>query len=306
MSKIDSKSENENNEELERKEEIINCFNFNCFLCRGVECFELKIPHENDPKVMGDLYFGKFLCDKVHQENDEDNLKDLLCVNYSLFKAACFIVNSIPENDTNVILRETFFQSTRDLKASIFLATAGYYRNSMQVLRCSFETILFGLYYYTDYIEITKHIELGLKNEILKSYKNWKSGGVIKRIDVMNEIYRRMGLITKEEEKDWNKLYGNLSKYIHTPKSTWGKKINEAGFTEDIQCMAYNIYDVFDFRIWSENFRKVYVIIIRMCFQLEHSIANTEAGKAGIDILKTELADIIKEDPLSKLLLIID
>lgn len=299
-------SENENDDELERKEEIFNCFNFNCFLCRGVECFELNVPHEKDPNVMGDLYFGKFLCEKVHQENDEDNLGDLICINFTLFKAVCFIVNSIPENDDNVILRETFFQSARDLKASIFLATGGYYRNSMQVLRCSFETILFGLYYYTDYREIPKHIEIKKKNDILKSYKQWKRGGVIKRIDVMNEIYRRMGLITKEQEKDWNRLYGDLSKYIHTPKSTWGKKINEAGFTEEIQCMAYNVYDILDFRIWSENFRKVYYILIRMCFQLEPSIINTEGGKSAIEIFKREFAKLEEKDPLRKLLLIFD
>ena len=297
----DNEEFTEDEKELKRKEDILDCFNFNCFICRGVDCFDLKPPHPNDPNVMGDLYFGKFLCEKVHQKDNEDNLGDLLCTNYSLFKAVCFIVNSIPEKDDNSILRETFFQSARDLRASIFLATAGYYRNSMQVLRCSFETLLFGLYYYTDLINVT-NINETRKKGILKSYNQWKKGGVIKRIDVMNEIYRRMGIITKDQESEWNKLYGTLSKYIHTPKSTWGKKINEAGFSEQINCMAYNIYDFSDFKIWSENFRRLYIIIVKMCLYFEPNLMEMEGGKAALKVFKEEYSNLKDYDLFKNLI----
>lgn len=292
-------SDDEEIDEDKLKKELLDCFFLNCLICRDVSCFDLTPAHPEDPDVMGDLYIGKVLCDKVHREGDGENLKNVICVNLHLFQAACFIVNSIPDKGKdNIILRESSFHATRDLKASIFLATSGYYRNSMQILRCSFETFLFGLYYQSDYIKEQNDKN---KDKILKSYADWKKGGVVKRIDVMTEIYRRIGLISKQEEKEWKKLYGTLSKFIHTPKSTWGKKINETGFSVKITCMAYNIYDLEDFLIWSECFRKIYGILIKMCFILEPSIIKQEGFELAFDIFKEQSIDLGENDALNVL-----
>ncbi len=291
-----------NDEEIDEdklKKELLDCLFLNCLICRDVSCFHLKPPHSNDPDVMDDLYNGKVLCDKVHIDEDIEDLKNVICVNLHLFRAACFIVNSIPnEGSDNIILRESSFHATRDLKASIFLATSGYYRNSMQILRCIFETLLYGIYYQSDY---KKEQNNEIKDKILKSYSNWKKGGVVKRIDVMTEVYRRIGLISRQEEKEWKKLYDTLSKFIHTPKSTWGKKINETGFSEKITCMAYNIYDLQDFLTWSECFRKVYEILIKMCFILEPTMIEQEGIELAFDIFKKQSIDLEENDALKVL-----
>ena len=278
---------------------ILDTFYPSCFNCNAVECFQLHEPYSDDPNVMGDLYFGKFLFNKVHDEDDHD-LGVLICTNNHLFQSTCFIFGSISENEDNIIFREIIFQAIRDLKASIFLATAGYYRNSMQVLRCSFETLLFGLYYYTDFQDTLK-MNGERRKEVIRSYQNWKKGGVIKRSDVMTEIFRRIGIISNKEEKEWKKLYGNLSKYIHTPRSTWGKKVQEKGLPESLTCIAYNIFDKADFEIWSKNFRKIFNIIIKCCLYFEPTIKEQVAGQLAFEIIKIETKEQKIDDPLKEI-----
>lgn len=294
-------------EEIDLKEyisEIVDAFYPSCFHCKIINCFQLLEPHPDDSNFMGDLYFGKTIFNKIHGEGDED-LGNLICTNYHLFQCACFILGSISEIDDNIILRETVFQSIRDLKASIFLATAGYYRNSMQVLRCSFESILYGIYYYTDFKAIPE-TDKKRKKEIKKSYQNWKKGGVVKRIDVMSEMFRRIGLISKEEERDWKKLYDSLSKYIHTPRSTWGKKVQEKTLSKTLNCIAYNIFDKADFEIWSINFRKVFGILTKLCLYFEPNIKDQVAGQLAFKIIKDESINKKKDDPLKDLTEIIN
>ena len=65
--------------------------------------------------------------------------------------------------------------------------------------------------------------------------------------------------------------------------------------------MAYNIYDLEDFLIWSECFRKIYGILIKFCFILELSIIKQEGFEFAFDIFKEQSIDLEENDELNVL-----
>ncbi|MBY9009322.1 MAG: hypothetical protein KGD74_05595, partial [Candidatus Lokiarchaeota archaeon] len=83
---------------------------------------------------------------------------------------------------------------------------------------------------------------------------------------------------------------------------SWGKKFDETGFSDKITCMAYNIYDLQDFLIWSECFRKIYGILIKLCFILEPSIIKQDGIELAFDIFKKQSIDLEENDALNVLI----
>lgn len=55
-------------DEKEDLSELLDTFYPSCFNCKTVKCFQLHEPYSDDPNVMGDLYFGKSLFNKIHVE----------------------------------------------------------------------------------------------------------------------------------------------------------------------------------------------------------------------------------------------
>lgn len=278
-----SKNEDQNNNNENNEEEYYE----DCLKCNAVKCFKLDEYDNEYPEIGRELYFGELLFKKIHYEKN-DELADIICKNNSVFQGVCFFVNTISEIVESEILRDSLFQSARDLKVTIFLAMTGNYRNAMQVLRCSYETLLFCLYYMLDLVEAKDEREI---NKIKRAYKRWISGGSRLRIDVYLEIFRRLGFISREEASNWNSLYSNLSKYIHTPRSTWGRKIKEEDLELDLSCIANNIFDSEDFKLWSENYRKVLYILIKigLNFVPLTKIKKIDSGKLAINIIKGEI-----------------
>ena len=159
-SQIDKDNNNNNIDEKKARE--------NCLLCNITDCFQLDSYDEDNPDIGRELHFGELLFKKIHYEENHD-LADIVCKNNHFLQSICFFVNAISETEDNVILIENLLQSTRDLKTSIFLAITGNYRNAMQVLRCSYETLLFCLYYMLDLKQAEDEEEI---KEIKKSYNN--------------------------------------------------------------------------------------------------------------------------------------
>lgn len=288
------KSEEENNKSENVEEE----HHKNCLMCNVVDCFRLDQYQDDNPEVGRELHFGELLFKKIHYDNDKV-LASIICKNNSFFESLCFFVNTISEIEEQDILEDSLFLSARDLKASIFLAMTGNYRNAMQVLRCSYETLLFCLYYNLDLQQANDHQEI---EKVKDNYKSWINGGVIKRIDVFTELFRRLGVISRQEAREWKRLYNNLSKYIHTPRSTWGKKIKEPNLDIDVSCIANNIFDSSHLKLWSENFRKVFYILIKIgvYFHPIEEIRSIDAGKLAIKIMIEEINGYFEKYPEEK------
>lgn len=136
-------------------------------------------------------------------EEEFDELKKYVCRNGTLIQSTCFLVNPVRTSVEKSYLKIVLDQSARDLKGSLFLAFSGHYRQAMQVLRCSFENLISGVYFHSDLCGLT---ESGAAKEefvqLDKRFNEWKEGGRVNiRADL--EVLRRIGFLDSTEEKNW-------------------------------------------------------------------------------------------------------
>ncbi len=189
---------------------------FSCHRCPEIKCLNLSYHPRKHDDTGHELYIYKLLGKKMEEKFDE--LKKYVCRNGTLLQSTCFLVDSLRTSKEESFLKIILDQSTRDLKASMFLAFSGHYRQAMQVLRCSFENLISGVYFHSDLCELRKRG--GTTEEfkrLEKRFNEWEKGG---RVNIRGniEVLRRIGFLSLSEEKSWRELYRNLSKFIHTPK----------------------------------------------------------------------------------------
>jgi hypothetical protein len=187
-----------------------------CTRCKVIECFDLFHESKDSVDAGNELYVYSILGKKVDENED---LGVYVCTNGRFLTASCFLTTPIFADSKGSYLSDILIQVTRDFKASIFLAFSGHYRQAMQVLRCAFENIISGVYYHTDLISLRKNKaradDLAALN---RRFNDWKKG--VSRVNIHKsiEILRRIGFLSIDEESNWKKLYGLLSKFIHTPE----------------------------------------------------------------------------------------
>jgi hypothetical protein len=182
-------------------------------------------------------------------------------------------------------------QSAKDLKASMFLAFSGHYRQAMQVLRCSFENLISGIYYHSDFCEIRKNN--GTKEEfaqVEKRFSDWKKNGRV-NIHPNLDLFRRIGFLNQKEQIDWKKLYSNLSRFIHTPEEYVCRMKHEDLQNIDMKCAATTYYSEDALRAWSSSFQKVFVAILKTIVEYHPLVLETESGKIAVN----QLLPILKE-----------
>jgi len=214
-----------------------------------------------------------------------DELNKYVCRNGALLQATCFLVNPIIELEEKSYLEDVLYQSAKDLKASMFLAFSGHYRQAMQVLRCSFENLISGVYFHSDLRRLLKNG--GAKEEFVRleeRFNNWKKSGRV-NIRASLEVLRRIGFLNRNEEKEWKELYSNLSRFIHTPEE-YVCRIKHKDVLEKMDCLASTYFSEDALRTWSNSFQKVFVAILKTIMEYHPSVLETESGKMATDGLR--------------------
>jgi len=255
-----------------------------CHRCPEIKCLNLSYRPSRKYKDIGhELYIYKLLGKKIEENFDE--LNKYVCRNGHLLQTICFLVNPIIELEEKSYLKDVLYQSAKDLKASMFLAFSGHYRQAMQVLRCGFENLISSAYFHSDLCDLRKNN--GTKEEfdrLEKRFKDWKRGGRV-NIRASLESLRRIGFLNLNEEKDWKKLYSNLSRFIHTPEE-YISHVKHKDMLKEMECLASTYFSEDALRTWSSSFQKVFVAILKTIVEYHPFVLETESSKITIDDLR--------------------
>ena len=259
---------------------------FKCDRCPEIDCLNLFDHLRKHKNVGGELYIYKLLSKKMKEKFDE--LNKYVCRNGNLLRVTCFLVNPVVELEEESYLKDVLWQSTKDLKTSLFLAFSGHYRQAMQVLRCSFENLISGVYFHSDLCELRKND--ATKEEFArleKRFNDWKKSGRV-NVRASLELLRRIGFLDRNEEKGWKELYGNLSRFIHTPEE-YVFRVKHKDVLKDVEmtCPSTTYFSEDALRAWSNSFEKVFVAILKTLVEYHPSVLKTESGKLAVKELRS-------------------
>jgi hypothetical protein len=272
----------------------------NCTRCKVIDCFKLFDKSKDSIDAGNELYVYSILGKKVQESED---LSAHVCTNGTFLEASCFLTTEISTDSKENYLGDILCQVTRDFKASIFLAFSGHYRQAMQVLRCGFENIISGVYYYTDLVSLrenkAKDDDVAKLNQ---RFDDWKRGSAQTNINNSIEVLRRIGFLSFDEKKDWQNLYGLLSKFIHTPEE-FVTRIKHGGKFElkgEITCAAATYFNEKQLIEWSNCYQKVFAILLKTIAEFHPEAFGTESGKIAVGLVKAELEGNEKQISVSK------
>jgi hypothetical protein len=273
---------------------------YKCHKCPEIDCINLFYHNKQHKNVGGELYIYNLLGKRM-EKNDE--LNKYVCRNGNLLKIMCLLVDPITELKEKSFLKDVLEQSVKDLKASMFLAFSGHYRQAMQVLRCSFENIISGAYFHSDLILLYGNGDA--KDKLIKlekRFNDWKKDG---RGEIRSsiEVLRRTSFLNYDEEKEWKELYGNLSRFIHTPKEyVLPIKHKDMLKGTEMTCPSTTYFSEDALQAWSDSFEKVFIAILKTIIKYHPFALKTETGKIAVNELCTiEQEYRIKERTLNQL-----
>ena len=259
---------------------------YDCLRCQIVDCLNLFTCSDENKNIGQELYVYNLVGNEVEKDQ---GFGFYSCATGETLQSICFLTSSLYEISENEILAEVMLQIPRDLKASIFLAFSGHYRQAHQVLRCCFENLISSLYFQTEIGSIKEGEENYIK-KTLKKFREWKNGGTIGEIWPKIELLRRVGFLSRNEEDEWKLLYTTLSKFIHTPKefvSTFQHKEGE------FPCIAETYFDKSSFQEWGKKFHETSRNIIKSIIKFYPAVLQTEAGKDATKIIKQLARDTV-------------
>jgi len=249
--------------------------------CERLKCLNLFEKSKDSVDAGNELYVYSILGEKIKNKLD---LIAHVCINGSFLNASCFLTVPIYRDRKESYLSDILIQVTRDFKASMFLAFSGHYRQAMQVLRCAFENIISGVYYQSDLISLKKKKSKAVDfSRLEKRFNEWKKEG---RVNIRKsiEVLRRDGFLSTDEEKDWHKLYGLLSKFIHTPEEfvTHVRHGGELKLKGDFVCPAATYFNEEQLVEWSDCFQHVFAILLKTIAEFHPDVFDTESGKIAV------------------------
>lgn len=268
-----------------------------CACCKVIECIDLfSHRKDEDELVGGELYLYSKLS---HSGILDEELSTHVCSNGRLIECGCFFIETLndlfPEDYLIIVSNEV----VSDMKTSFYLAMSGHYRQAILLLRCVFEEFLYGLFFSTEHYKFAKKPEE--KKEVKEKFKSWLNGGFRKSNLYLTEIVCRGRVISKEEKKEWNKLFDELSKYVHTiQKTPTGKAIMHKN-VEIKTCLANVAFDKKSLIEWSEYYQDVFFLIFYKLITFYPSVKQEEVGQLALDLFKGEFRDKRKENDNSYL-----
>lgn len=262
-----------------------------CTRCKPIECFDLFHESKDSVDAGNELYVYSILGRKV---DENENLGVHVCTNGSFLRASCFLTVPIFTDYKDSYLSDILIQVTRDFKASIFLAFSGHYRQAMQVLRCAFENIISGIYFHTDLTNLRKNKASVDDFAILnRRFNEWKEGNSRTNIHKSIEVLRRIGFLSIYEESSWKKLYGRLSKFIHTPEE-FVTRIEHGGEMKlkgEIVCSAATYFNEKQLVEWSNCYQRVFAILLRTIVEFHPEVFETKSGRIAVRQINSELKE---------------
>ncbi len=222
-------------------------------------------------------------------EEKYDELNKHVCMNGELLGATCLLVNPITElEEKESLLKDVLWQSAKDLKASMFLAFSGHYRQAMQVLRCSFENLISGTYFHSDLCELRKRDSSNEEfAQLQRRFKDWKKDGRV-NIRASLEVLRRIGFLDFNEQEKWHELYRSLSRFVHTPEE-YIFRVKHKEVQEDIEmtCPSTTFFSEDSLKAWSDSFQKVFLAIWKAVVEYHPFALNTKSGRMAVNRLRS-------------------
>lgn len=180
--------------------------NIDCAKCPNIPSMNLYRKDEIEECAGGELYVLSIALD----ENWDvyHNLGGL----YGFFED---VLIDMYGNLSNIsLLHMMMWQCTRDLKASIFLAFCGHYRQAMVVMRGALEIFIYGAYFQLKTNSAKSKEE---KEELERLWEDWRKGTRDKKsFGAVTKELKSEGKLSAETEKMVRAIYGSLSKHIHT------------------------------------------------------------------------------------------
>ena len=260
---------------------------FDCVRCPEIQCLSLFDHIEKYQNIGGEFYIYELLGTKMKEKYDE--LNKYVCRNGNLLRITCFLTHPIVQLKEKSYLKDVLNQSARDLKASMFLACSGHYRQAMQVLRCSFENLISGIYFHGDFCQLQKDNNATKKDYAIleRRFNEWKRSG---RANILGsiEILRRIGFLNRNDEKDWKDLYRHLSRFIHTPEEYVFHEKHETLLKDiEIACPSKTYYNEDSLRAWSDSFEKIFMAILKTIVTYHPFALKTQSGKIAITQLRS-------------------
>lgn len=177
----------------------------------------------------------------------------------------------------------------RDLKASSFFAFCGRYKQASQILRSAIELIFTGIYFQ----ELK---DKGEKEKLNREWEKWMNGKKINGFSNGLKASMSRDLLTQKAKEATGKLYGNLSKSVHTLAREDGEIIVNTNKRPARPTSAF--FNLEFLREWFEYlFQEVIVVDKILTLSFKHTKKSTE----GLDMLNMIINGLQKnkEEPLS-------
>ena len=258
-----------------------------CAYCGVTNCIDLfRHRREDGELVGGELYVYKRLS---HSVVVSEGLTRHVCSNGKLLQCACFVVGPAYVGCPNDYLTTICIEIVRDMKASFYLAMSGHYRQAILIQRCVFENFLYGLYFHAEDYFFSKSEDE--RDQVRKKFKAWIDGGFRKSDDYLLEMIQRGRLITDVEKREWHKLFGQLSQFVHTILHTPTGKTIKYGNAEVRGCEAVVEFSKDSLIEWSEYYQSVLFLVLHKLLILYPFVKSEEAGKLALKFIRAEFRD---------------
>ena len=259
-----------------------------CACCPETTCINLFIHDKKDSEsIGGELYLYKRL---NHSWIKNENLEKHVCANGRLLDCACSIVEAAHEQQKEDYLTKICIEILRDMKASLYLALSGHYRQAILIQRCVFENFLYGLYFHAELYSFSKNDDD--KTQVHGNFMSWINGGFPKSDAYLRDIIERGGIIGKAENKEWGTLFNQLSKFVHTIRHTPTGESITCGKAEPCGCEAVLEFDKNNLIEWSEYYQKLFFLILYELLILYPSIKKDKDVKQALQDIRTEFKGI--------------
>ncbi|MGB2728607.1 MAG: hypothetical protein WBD09_09060 [Halobacteriota archaeon] len=258
--------------------------NLDCAKCPNMPSMNLYRKDEIEEYAGGELHILSITLDE--NWGIYHNIGGL----YGFFEV---ILIDMHENLSNIsLLHMMMWQCARDLKASIFLAFCGHYRQAMMVMRGALEIFIYGAYFQLKTNSAKSKEE---KEELEKLCEDWRKGTRDKKsFSAVTKELKSEGKLSAETKKITIAIYyGVLSKHIHT---FIGDDVERVFNNEDGRMpirKSSTFYDNSYLNKCSETLIELFSLISEVLQRFSPKL--TTKGEDGLRRLKS-LLKILKDD----------
>ena len=254
-----------------------------CTRCPFMPCLDFHRQDEIRKDAGGEL--------KSFQSTINDPIGFALCHNTGglLGSMEDVFIGTMDELPKTVIFMHMFlWHVLRDLRASAFLAFCGRYRQALSTLRSALELIFTAVYFQCLENE-------GLKEKFEEEWEKWWENKKILFGRGLKYAVN-VGWLDQKSRKVAGKLYGNLSKAVHTMIKDEYEMIMERDKTPARPASSF--YNVDFLREWFDSLFKIVIIMKEILAKLP--LIHSDRSQRGSELLNNIInaLKIEKKEPL--------